>query len=273
MTSQDSAPEPARNKQQYLESAIPVLSFGTTVAGILAWRAGYEISIQFFALGCVIGSCLLAYLAWIRPRKDIVALSTPIYAFIFFVVPTDFASGVTLQLLYATSLTLLLVRLKYRFGTTHTGVSSGKELAAPLQDYASRTSSAVTTVSPATGHRAALVFSRFSMGDYGEVARIAGQQPDADLPAFLSRAFTIVREHSLVLEGGLPRPGQFLVFLPEDAGLLAIPPLPEESGERRFDTALYNALLILFASAWNTAEADRPHLLACQVFAQKIMGE
>jgi hypothetical protein len=272
MTSPEIAPGPARNNQQYLEFAIPVLSFGSTAAGILAWRAGYEISFQFFALGCVVASCLLAYLAWIRPRKDIVALSTPLYAFIFFVVPTDFASGATLQLLYALSLTLLLVRLKYRFGTVYTDVSSGKELAVPLQDYASRTSSAVTAVSLATGHRAALAISRFTMGDYGEAARIAGQ-PDADLPAFLSRAFAIAREHALILEGCLPKPGQFLTFPPEDAGVLAIPPLPEESEERRFDTALDNALLVLFTTAWNTAEADRPHLLACREFLVKLLGE
>ena len=61
-------------KQRYLELAIPIFSFGITLIGVLVWMMGFEINFQFFALGCVISSCLLAYLAWIRPKKDIVAL-------------------------------------------------------------------------------------------------------------------------------------------------------------------------------------------------------
>jgi hypothetical protein len=272
MTSPANIPGPTRYSQWYFELAIPVLSFGSILAGILAWRTGYEISFQFFALGCVIGSCLLAYLAWIRPRKDIVALSTPLYAFIFFLVPTDFAAGVTLQLLYAASLTLLLVRLKYRFGSSHTAVSSGKELAAPLQAYAGRTRGVVTGASLATGHRAAVALGRFSMGDYAEAARIAGQ-PGAGEPPVLGRAFAIVSQHATVLDHSLPRPESFLTFLPEDTGLLAIASVPGESEERQFDTALDNALLLLFSSAWNTAETDHPHLLACQTFLAKLLRE
>ncbi len=119
--------------QRYLELAIPLLSFGATLVGVLVWKMGFEIGFQYFAIGCVIGSFLLAYLAWNRPKKDIVALSTPIYAIIFFIVPTDYVAGLTLQLLYAASLTILIVRLNYRFGESHTAVSSGQELAAPLK--------------------------------------------------------------------------------------------------------------------------------------------
>jgi hypothetical protein len=200
-----------------------------------------------------------------------VALSTPLYAFIFFMVPTDFAAGATLQLLYAVSLTILLVRLKYRFGDSHTTVSSGKELPAVLQAYASRTCEAVAGASRTTGHRAAVAIGRFSMGDYAEAARIAGQ-PGAGEPPVLGRAFAIVSEHATVLDRSLERPEQFLTFLPEDAGLLAIAPVPDESREQQFDTALDNALLLLFSAAWNAAEADRPHLLACQTFLVKLLG-
>ena len=66
-------------------------------------------------------SLLPGYLHTLRgsaPRKDIVALSTPLYSFIFIAVPTDVFSSVVLEVLYAASLTILLVRLKYRFGTT-----------------------------------------------------------------------------------------------------------------------------------------------------------
>jgi len=174
MTLSHTAIQSDRKKQQYLEIAVPLLSFGVTLIGVLLWQMGMEINFQFFSFGCVLGSCILAYLAWIRPKKDIVALSTPIYAFIFFVVPTDFISGLSLQLLYALSLTLLLIRLKYRFGTCHTAVSRGQELAVPLKTYIGKTCDAFTGISSEPAHRAAVVISQFSTGEYGQAAHAAG---------------------------------------------------------------------------------------------------
>ena len=264
-------------KQRYLELAIPIFSFGITLIGVLVWMMGFEINFQFFALGCVISSCLLAYLAWIRPKKDIVALSTPIYAFIFFVVPTDYVSGLTLQLLYAVSLTLLLIRLKYRFGSSHTEVSLGKELASPLKIYVEQTRDAVTGISTVTAHRAAVVINQFSTGDFGEAARISGiitgQSTEKNSIPYLTHAFEIVEEHATILEHSLPRPENYRTFLPEEDGLLANPPLPSYSEDRKFDAMLDNALLLLFSIAWNNSEVDRPHLLACQTFALKLLGE
>lgn len=264
-------------KQRYLELAIPIFSFGVTLIGVLVWMMGFEINFQFFAFGCVISSCLLAYLAWIRPKKDIVALSTPIYAFIFFVVPTDYVSGLTLQILYSVSLTLLLIRLKYRFGSPHTEVSLGKELASPLKIYVEQTRDSVTGISTVTAHRAAVVINQFSTGEYGEAARISGiitgQSTDKKGVPYLTHAFEIVEEHATILEQSLPRPENYRTFLPEDEGLLANPTVPSYSDDRKFDAMLDNALLLLFSIAWNNSEVDRPHLLACQKFVLKLLDE
>ena len=264
-------------KQRYLELAIPIFSFGITLIGVLVWMMGFEINFQFFALGCVISSCLLAYLAWIRPKKDIVALSTPIYAVIFFIVPTEYMSGLTLQLLYAVSLTMLLIRLKYRFGSSHTEVSLGKELALPLKTYVELTREAVTGISPVTAHRAVVVINQFSTGEYGEVARISGtitgQSTEKNSFPFLIHAFEIVEEHATILEQSQPRPENYRKFLPEEEGLLANPPLPSYSEDRKFDAMLDNSLLLLFSIAWNNSKVDHPHLLACQTFALKLLGE
>lgn len=259
------------NNQRNLEFAIPILSFGTPLLGVLVWNVGFEINFQFFAIGCLIASCLLAYLAWIRPKKDIVALSTPIYGIIFFTVPTDFTAGLVLQLLYAVSITLLLIRLKYRFGTLHTAVSEGKELASSLKTYAGQTYDALSSVSPETAHQAAIVISQFAQGEYRYVARVAGavsEQPDG-IPA-VERAFAIVYEHATLLDTSLPRPEPYAAFLPEDEGLLANPQHPEYSEDRKFDAMLDNALLLLFSAAWHGAEADRSHLLSCQAFLLKL---
>ena len=272
MTVSEKILKPDSNKQRYLELAVPLLSFGATSAGVLLWNMGYLINFQYFAIGSVVASCILAYLAYIRPKKDIVALSTPIYAFIFFVVPTEFMSGLVLQMLYAISLTLLLVRLKYRFGSYHTDVSSGKELSAPLRTYADLTRSVVTGISPEDAHRASMVVSLFSTGDYAQAALSAGTIT-GQLPAILTRACAIVREHAAIFEGSLPRPKSYLSFEPEDEALLAKLVSPDCSEDRKFDTTFDNAMLLLFSAAWNTAEADRSHLILCQTFLLKLLEE
>jgi hypothetical protein len=269
MTRSDVTIPPEQFRQRIIEAAIPLFSFGMTLAGALVWQMGFEINFQFFAVGCVVGSCLLAYLAWNRPKKDIVALSTPIYAFIFFVVPTDFISGFTLQLLYAVSLTLLLIRLKYRFGSYHTAESLGKELAAPIRTYTEKTADGVRGISPEIAHRAAVVISQFSVGEYREVIRAAGTG-EGEIPA-LTRAFAIVIEHATMLQESQPRPEPYRTFLPEDESLLAKSVQPAFSEERKFDTTFDNAMLLLFSAAWNTAEADRAHLLACQKLMLQLL--
>ena len=118
-----------------LETAVPLLSFGGALLGITFWVTTASVDYRISILGCVFASWVLAYLAWKRPRKDIVALSTPIYSIIFFAVPTDNFSAVVLELLYATSLTILLVRLKYRFGAQVVKTPDKKELVDPARTY------------------------------------------------------------------------------------------------------------------------------------------
>jgi hypothetical protein len=273
----DNPLQPHRIQERHLELAIPVASFGATFAGILVWKLGFEINFQFFAIGCLIGSCLLAYLAWIRPRKDIVALSTPIYAFIFFVVPTEYMAGVILQLLYSVSLTILLIRLKYRFGEPGSAASMGRQLADPLKTYNEQTRGSFTGIRPETAHDAAVVFARFTNGEYHEAAQRAGaaavgQMENVEKAGTVVRAFLIVKEHSLLIDRSQPRPVTYEVFRPEDSALLANPYPPSYDDDHEFYAMLDNDLLVLFSIAWNNSEADRPHLLACQAFALKLLG-
>jgi hypothetical protein len=260
----------------WLELAVPLFSFGGALFAILFWITDAQIDIRVTILGCVIASWVLAYLAWIRPKKDIVALSTPVYSFIFIAVPTDNFSAMVLELLYAVSLTILLVRLKYRFGKPGTAVTLGKELGGSLKTYVNRTQGALKNISPDTAHRATLAFVQFAQGDYGKVAKISGSVSitgeDIGCEKSLSRAFAIVREHAELLDKSLPRPFTYLVFNAEDADLLANPMPPSPDQDHEFYLALDNALLLLYSVAWTAAEQDRPHLLARQVFAQKLMS-
>jgi hypothetical protein len=86
----------------------------------------------------------------------------------------------------------------------------------------------------------------------------------------LIRAFSIIREHSILLHTSLSRPVTYLTFPEQDFPLLAKPPEPAHDDDQEFYTTLENALLLMFSAAWNNSERDRPHLLACQAFAQKL---
>jgi len=261
---------------RWLEYAVPLLSFGGALLAFVIWVSNAALDFRFSILGCVLGSWALAYLAWIRPKKDIVALSTPLYSFIFIAIPTDVFSSVFLEVLYAASLTILLVRLKYRFGTTASTAYRLKELAAPLKPYVVRTSGSCKGIGPESGHSAAVVFVRFAEGNYGEAAResgtAAGQLEGAGINSCLTRAFKIVREHAALLDKSLPRPQTCLTFFAEDADLLAKPVSVSIGNDQEFYATLENALLLLFSAAWNNSEKDRTHLLACEAFAQKLLS-
>jgi hypothetical protein len=265
-----------RGSERYLEPAVPLLSFGTTFAGILLWQAGIQISFQYFAAGCLAASCILAYLAWCRPRKDIVALSTPLYAFIFFVVPADYTTALVLQLLCAASLTILLVRLKYRFSDAGHLRGSDTALTGPLRVYVDRLPGACPVLSQQQSRGVGAVIVRFSTGEYAAAARLADQtrgelEGVAGLEC-LRLALAIVSEQAGVTEGGgLPTPEEFTTFPPGQEALLAHPVMAGMDRERLYMTTLWNALLLLFAAAWLALPAD-PDLLACRNFAQNLAG-
>jgi hypothetical protein len=277
MADKENPDQPKNNVYIWLELAVPLFSFGGALVAILFQMLGIFLDFHYPATGFVIASCILAYLAWIRPKKDIVALTTPIYSFIFFFIPTDYETGILLQLLYAASLTILLVRLKYRFGKTGTAASMGKELGGSLKIYIGQTRDSFSDISPEAAHSAAVVFVRFAEGNYedaaqnSKIALVDEEHPDPVTP--LMRAFSIIREHATLLNTSLPRPVTYLTFPEKDLPLLANPPVPAyDDDDMKFYTALDNALLLLFSAAWNASEQDHPHLIACQAFAQKLIS-
>ena len=259
-----------------LELAVPLFSFGGILIAFLILGQGYIQSFRIAAAGCIIASFILAYLAWIRPKKDIVALTTPMYSIIFFVLPTDMIPDLILPILYAVSLTILLVRLKYRFGKPGTAVTLGKELGGSLKTYIDQTREPLKNISPGTAHNATLAFVQFAQGDYAKVARISetvtGNGDTAGCDQCLARAFSIVKEHAALLDKSLPHPFTYLVFNPEHADLLAKHLPPGQDDDHEFYLALDNALLLLYSAGWNGSEQDRPHLLSRQPFAQKLMS-
>jgi hypothetical protein len=268
--------QPDNRMNHWLEGAVPAFAFGGILIAFFLLGQGYLLSFRIASAGCIIASIILAYLAWIRPKKDIVALTTPLYAVILFVLPSDLVPDLILPLLYAVSLTILLVRLKYRFGKPGTAVTLGKELGGSLKTYIDQTREPLKNLSPDTAHYATLAFVQFAQGDYAKVARISetvsGTDDNPVRDQCVARAFSIVKEHAALLDKSLPRPYTYEAFIPEHADLLAKQFPPDQDEDHEFYLALDNALLLLYSAAWNGSERDRPHLLSLQAFAQKLMS-
>lgn len=263
------------------EAAVPVLAFGGAALGVLAWTVRLATDLRLTAACCVAASVLLAYLAWIRPKKDIVSLTTPIYAFIFFAVPPDDpVETIVLELLYAASLTALLVRLKYRFGSAEPPGRAEAALPPVLVGYVEKLQPACACLPPAAAHCAATAFLRYTAGEYGEVRHEADEgilalDRSGCASAFVT-AFEIVREQAEITEKSRPRPEWYRHFEPADEPLLARPlPVTEKGADGYdpgYDAALDNALLLLFAGAWNAVPEEQKFLRTATACAARIIS-
>lgn len=257
----------------YLEALVPLLAFGSTIIGIALWETGTRFEFQYAAAGSFLASCLLAYLAWHRPRKDIVSLTTPLYGLIFLVTAIDYYSGILLQLFYAAGLTILVIRLHYRFGAGTPAGPDAELAAGPLRDYVESTRDAFAGLDAATGRSAVMAFFAFAEGNYRKAADVshAGSCHDGT-PAYITRAFTILRQHAELLDKNLSRPVTYLKFLPDDAPLMAKPLPAAGDSDAEFETMMDNALILLYSAAWYGSPENQPSLIAAQPFAKKLLG-
>jgi hypothetical protein len=96
---------------KHLRVLVPALAWG----GIIAEYIFSPPLLPLGSAGCVLGSVAIAALAATKNRKDIVSLSTPVFALIIFVTPLETPPGLLVQALYAATLTALLIRLEKRF--------------------------------------------------------------------------------------------------------------------------------------------------------------
>lgn len=116
-----------------LSAGVVIASFGGIPVAIALANAGVIPNPGPFGWGCVIGSVLLAYLAYLKPRKDLVSLCAPLFAFLIFVLPGEMQSTVLTQILFALTLTILVVRLNLSFSKKR----GDARTAVPESDYES----------------------------------------------------------------------------------------------------------------------------------------
>ena len=119
-----------RHRITVYDILIPLLSFSGPLLVYALIRAGMlapEMQSLLGSVGPFIGSVLLGIYAYILPRRDIVALVAPVYAMVMFWFPSETAPNFFLQLLFAGTLVVLLIRLKLKYSTPREEDNSGDE--------------------------------------------------------------------------------------------------------------------------------------------------
>jgi len=98
-----------------LSLLVILLTWGGIALAILLQYAEIIAHAGDFPWGCVLASFVIAYLAYIKPHKDIVTLCTPIYAITIFFGFGEADAALLLYVLYALTLMVMLFRLHLYF--------------------------------------------------------------------------------------------------------------------------------------------------------------
>ena len=99
--------------RNYFWLLVPGLSWGGILAELLIpFSPPY---LTFGAYGCTFASLAIAALALQKKKKDIVSLCVPIFALFIFIAPLENKPTILIEILYAATITALVVRLEKRF--------------------------------------------------------------------------------------------------------------------------------------------------------------
>jgi hypothetical protein len=270
-------PKPAltRRQERVITFAIPAVSFGGIAVAVVLLQSGVIADAGTFVWGCVAGAFLLGYLAYTKPRKDIVALCAPLYAVIIFIIPLEYTPTLLLQLLFAATITLLLFRLNRKFGSSAEVQGGSNPMERFLFDYIERIRPLFAGMDRRTAHEIASAFLSFKFGLYQntiEECRLAlAAIPDEGSAAVLKKALLIVQANAEGLKNAQVTAAADFSFTESEQAFAAIT-LPQEKIEDPESLNLDNALILLFAVARNTSEDDEQALDEHQKFVLKILS-
>jgi hypothetical protein len=245
--------KPLTRLEILLSIAVPVLCFGGAALGFLLWKGGFIVDPGSFYWGCIAGAVALAYLAWEKPRRDIVSLLAPLYAVIIFLVPLENKPTVLLQLLFGASLSVLVVRLNILFSAPPVNKHGENPMEKYLYDYMHRITPLYRGIDSGTAHEIASAVLSFKFGLYpntitsaeNAVFHLTGEGPLATL----KKALHIIRDRAANLDQSEIKGYSLETFDPSEDPYLAVN-LPAEKIENRENFALDNSILLCYAVAY-----------------------
>jgi hypothetical protein len=92
---------------------VPALAWGGILAGLLIPFQPPFLSLG--DIGCFLASVAIGIIAFMRQKKDLVSLFIPVIAVFIFIFPLEQKPGLAFQIVYAISLTALVIRLEKYF--------------------------------------------------------------------------------------------------------------------------------------------------------------
>jgi hypothetical protein len=261
-------------RELYLTIAVPAVAFGGILLAIALMWAGWIPDAGRFGWGCVAASFLLAYLAYIKPRRDIVSLCAPFYAIIIFVVPLEIEPNLLMQVLFALSISLLLVRLHLRYSTPAPRSGDVDPMISFLDEYIERIRPMYRDIKPTTAHEIATTFLSYKFGLYGmaagSAAAAAGAMGTSEPDQVLKNALLVVQERATNLENAVVTTATQVSFEPSQYPYLAIV-LPKERVEEPDMLKIENSLMLIYAVAYTTATEDEQALDEQQNYVVQII--
>lgn len=94
---------------------VPALAWGGILLSLALPYQTPVLSLSLADVGCFLASVAIAVIAYTRKKKDLVSLCIPVIAVFIFIVPLEAKPGLALQIIYAISLTALVIRLEKYF--------------------------------------------------------------------------------------------------------------------------------------------------------------
>lgn len=255
--------------------SIPALSFGGIIVAYALEQVKVIADAGTFVWGCVAASFLLGYFAYIKPKKDLVAICTPLYGIILFLIPGDIPHTLLLQLLFAVTVTVLLIRLNRKFGSLADSQGGYQPMERFLHEYIGRIRPEFTGFTQKTAHEIASAFLSFKFGLYPntiEECRLAlSELPERAGTPSLKKALQIVLVNAEDLENSQVTADSSVSFAADEKGFVAIN-LPPDKIEDPASLELDNALILLYAVAMITSSEDEQALEEHQNYVLKILS-
>ncbi len=269
--------ESTKRLWRILTIAIPVVSFGGIFAAIALAQAGLIPNAGEFGWGCAIGGFLLGYLAYTKPRRDIVSLLAPVYSILIFIVPLEVRPNLLLQVLFAISITVLMVRLNLRFSTPPVRQGVTDPMEEFYYQYLERLRPMYSGLNAKAAHEIASAVLSFKFGLYTKASESVDRAlpligGDTETDSVLRKALLIVKERAERLQVADVAPVTAAPFEGPDFMYLAVV-LPPERIEDKDTLLLDNALILLFAVAYIGSPGDGQALEEQEKFVIQTLNE
>lgn len=262
-------------RELIISAAIPLVSFGGTGLGLLLENVKIIADAGTFYWGSIAASFLLAYLAYNKPRRDIVSILAPMYAVIIFLLAIEVSPTVILQLLFDASLTVLMIRLNIRFSTPLHKDDEEDPMEKLLYAYMNRITPNFRSVDARTAHEIAATVLSFKFGIFENSVRSAdkalGMLRGEGSHSTLRKALIIIRDRAEKLQSSDVKAYSGILFSSDDFQYLPLS-IPPDLIESPDNYTLDNALVLCYAVAYLCSPEDGQRLDEHQNFVIQILN-